>query len=140
MKLKNQRGQGTVEMAFAIVFLLIFMFPVVDLTKIAYNWLGLQYAVNEGARVGSITTVNRENTIRTKVTDIASSLNISPITVTFTDEEGGATAGASLEFYTLSAYRDVPISNLTSFFAKMFGNYGGTYRVLARMTIRNEPF
>ena len=51
---RNKKGQATIEMAFTMLFFLVALFVLADLTRITYNWMVLQFAVNEGARFGSL--------------------------------------------------------------------------------------
>ncbi len=143
--LTNTRGQAAIEWAFVILFFLVTFFVLGDLTRIGYNWMVLQYAIGEGARVGSLGKNDpacagaqdvRSCSIDKKVKDTANNLGVDKVIVQF----GSTGAGGSLDFFTLFASRDVIVNNFTGLFLKIAGQHGGTYTVKAGTVVRNEPF
>ena len=114
-----------------------------DLTRIAYNWMVLQYAASEASRFGSLGQIDpgaasREESIRNRVTQIVNNLGVNNVNVEFSDEDGGNTAGNSLSYYRLKLSRELYGQALTSVFLKLAG--ARTYEVTAWTVIRNEPF
>nr|WP_309098578.1 pilus assembly protein [Fredinandcohnia onubensis] len=94
--IKKQNGQGIVEMALSITFLLFLVFGIIDFGRIFSAYLTLNHASREAARVASVGGSN-EDILRTAIgaTDLMSSelvkVNISP--------EMGRTRG---EFVTIA--------------------------------------
>ncbi len=134
-----------IEMAITILFFLATLFVLGDLARIGYNWMILQYAVGEGARMGSLgktdpgcagATDVRSCSIETKVKDVAHELGVDDVTVSF----GATGAGDSLDFFTLVASRQVVVNNFTGLFLSVAGAHGGTFNVKAGTVVRNEPF
>jgi Flp pilus assembly protein TadG len=102
--IKKQNGQGIVEMALSITFLLFLVFGIIDFGRIFSAYLTLNHASREAARVASVGGSN-EDILRTAVgaTDLMSSelvkVNISP--------EMGRTRG---EFVTIAISYPVTLS------------------------------
>jgi len=143
----QERGQAMIEMSFAILFFLVMLFALGDFAKIGYNWMVLQYALGEGARLGSLGTDpkdpacsgaqdKRSCSIGNKVKDTAGNLGLDDVTVEF----GDTGAGGSLEFFTLIASREVTINNFTGLFLALAGEHGGNYTIKVETVVRNEPF
>ena len=126
----NRKGQGAVEFALSFVVFLAFMVILTDMVRVCYNWVCLQYSVNEGSRLGSVdSTVD----IPTKVKSIASSLGLDSTKITITTSN--ASPGVLNELQAVDAVTLNPISGLIF---KITGNYSGTYNVTATTIIRNE--
>ncbi len=53
LKLKNSRGQASIEVAIAVILLIALLLFAWDMTMVGYNWPGLQFAVNEGLRAAT---------------------------------------------------------------------------------------
>lgn len=51
---KNERGQATVELAFALVIFMLLLFAIVDFGRIFHAYLTIEHAGKEGARVASL--------------------------------------------------------------------------------------
>ncbi len=141
----GKKGQATIEMSITILFFLVALFVLGDLTRIGYNWMILQYAVGEGARLGSLGKTDpacsgasdvRGCSIDKKVTDVAHDLGVDGVTVQF----GTTGTGGSLDFFTLVASRTVTVNNFTGVFLSIAGAHGGAYIVKAGTVVRNEPF
>ena len=141
----NTKGQATIEMSVAILFFLATLFVLGDLARIGYNWMILQFAITEGASVGSLGRNDpacsgsedvRSCSIEKKVKDVAHDLGVDEVTV----QLGPTGAGGSLDFFTLVASRDLTINNFTGLFLSVAGAYGGTYTIKAGTVVRNEPF
>jgi len=102
--IKKQNGQGIVEMALSITFLLFLVFGIIDFGRIFSAYLTLNHASREAARVASVGGSN-EDILRTAIgaTDVMSSelvkVNISP--------EMGRTRG---EFVTIAISYPVTLS------------------------------
>lgn len=102
--IKKQNGQGIVEMALSITFLLFLVFGIIDFGRIFSAYLTLNHASREAARVASVGGSN-EDILRTAVgaTDVMSSelvkVNISP--------ESGRARG---EFVTIAISYPVTLS------------------------------
>ena len=145
MKVRGQKGQSTVELALTILIFLAMMVVLADMVKICYEWVSLQFAVNEGARFGSLGetsgSLDREASIEAKVVEIAGNLGVSNVTVSFVDDTGGGTPGAPLTFYRLQAQTPVSLNPVSNLLLSFVGNYANqVYNVTAETLIRNEPF
>ena len=139
------KGQAMIEMSITILFFLATLFVLGDLARIGYNWMILQYAVGEGARLGSLGKTDpacseaqdvRSCSIDKKVKDVAHDLGVDDVDVEF----GPAGAGGSLDFFTLVASRQLNVNNFTGLFFSIAGAHGGTYTIKAGTVVRNEPF
>ncbi len=139
----SKRGQSMVE--FAIILPIIFMLIVllIDVTRIVYTWGGIHFAVSSVAdRAASGETEagqTRENSIAGWITGITTNLSIPNVTVTFTDKSGGATAGASAEFFSVKAQTALTLFPVT---ASLLALTGGTGKLTmsAETAVRNENF
>ncbi len=134
-----------IEMAITILFFLVTLFVLGDLARIGYNWMILQYAVGEGARMGSLGKTDagcagavdvRGCSIENKVVDVAHELGVDDVTVSF----GATGSGDSNDFFTLVAARDLNVNSFTGVFLMIAGAHGGTYTIKAGTVVRNEPF
>lgn len=139
----NRKGQSTVEFSFVLMMVIVITLALTDLTRIAYNWMVLQYAASEASRFGSLGQIDpgfatREDSIRSRITQMTSDLGLDNVNVEFIDESGGSTAGASLEYYRLRLSRTLYGQALVDAFLRMGGIQ--TYQVVAWTVIRNEPF
>ena len=141
----DNKGQATIEIAITILFFLVTLFVLGDLARIGYNWMILQYAVNEGARLGSMGKTDpacsgspdvRSCSIENKVKDVASNLGVDNVTVEF----GSTGAGGSLDFFTLVASQKLTINSFTGLFLQIAGAHGGVYTIKTGTVVRNEPF
>ena len=120
-----------------------FMIVLTDMVRICYNWVSLQYAVNEAARFGSLGSSgggSRASAITDKVVDIAGRLGVHDVDVSFTDEAGGGTPGGGLSFYELQAQTLIVLNPISGVIFRITGDFSGTYEVTAKTIIRNEPF
>lgn len=139
----NRRGQAAVEFTLAFVIFIVFMIVLSDMVRICHRWVSLQYAVNEAARYGSLGSTGpggRDAAIEQKVVDIADSLGVHGVVVTFLDDAGSASPGAPLTFYRLVAQTPVILNPLSSYVMAVTGDISGEYQVTAEAVIRNEPF
>ena len=61
-----------------------------DMLRVCYNWLSLQYAVNEGARFASLgqgmAGLSQDESIEARVIEAASNLGVNDVTVSITDD------------------------------------------------------
>ncbi|MBD8069123.1 TadE/TadG family type IV pilus assembly protein [Bacillus sp. PS06] len=62
----NQRGQATVELAFSLVILVLFLFAIIDFGRIFHAYLTLDHASREGARIASVGATDSEVIARVK--------------------------------------------------------------------------
>lgn len=88
LKFKNNRGQASVEVAIAIVFLLALLLFAWDMTMVGYNWSGLQFAVNEGLRAGAQSSSFNASEVESYTRTIAERLGITGPNVAATLSEG----------------------------------------------------
>lgn len=91
-RISCQKGQGAIEFAMALIVFLAFMFVMTDMVRICLNWVSLQYAVNEGARFGSLISSDRDSSITSRVQEIAAHLGMTGVNVTF-ESNGTSTSG-----------------------------------------------
>ena len=137
--IRGHKGQSAVEFALVIIFFIIFLIALTDMVRICYNWVSLQYAVNEAARESSL---NRNG--RTLVDTIATNLGISTADVTLIDVETNLPiavgSGSPLKFVKLRIHNQVLLSLPSAFVLQLMGNPKGTYDFNVETIIRNEPF
>ena len=130
----GQKGQGAVEFALTVLIFLAFMVVLSDMVRICYNWVCLQYAVNEGARFGSLGQTSAD--ITKKVTDIASSLGVKNAQVSV-----GDLGSTPLSFSRLEASTDITLNPVSDLILGITGKYNSKpYHVTADTMVRNEPF
>ena len=133
----NQKGQATVEMALATIVFAALMLVLGDTVGICYNWVCLQYAVNEGARFGSLGKTSSE--ITNQVTTVAQALGVrTAVAVSFKDSAGGNTPGAPLTFTNLTAQTNVTLNPVSSVILQITGSHPVNYLVTAQALTRNE--
>ena len=141
---QNSKGQATVEFVLAFVLFLTFMVVLADMTRVCYNWVSLQYAVNEGARFGSLGLtsggLDHQTSVQNKVISVARSLGVQGVGVSFSDAQGRNTTGAPLTFFRLKAQKTVTLNPVSDLILKISGDYHGDYTVTAESITRNEPF
>ena len=133
----NERGQSMVELALVIVIFLAVILVLGDMVRICYNWVSLQYAVNEAARLGSVD--QDSSAVSAKITTITDTFGVRNVTVSFLNDQGSATPGAALSFFTLTARTPVVLNPVSGVILSITGDYSGTYNVAAQTVIRNEP-
>ena len=125
----NRKGQGAVEFAISFIVFLAFMVVLTDMVRICYNWVCLQYAVNEGARLGSVdSTVD----IKAKVSSIAAGLGLNTTNLTVTTD---SSPGVLNE---LQATEPITLNPVSSLIYGITGTYSQSYNVTATTIIRNE--
>ena len=131
-KLAHQRGQATIEMAFALLIFGIFMLIITDMLRIGYSWITLQYAVNEGARIASLEqgfdSGGRIAAIQSRVVDVATALGINNVSVSVDDSTSVAEVEAT------ATVNLTPFSDLVLNFG---GNYDRTYNIVAQTAVRS---
>lgn len=166
-KLKNQRGQAMIDIAFTLLAFMAYFAVMVDVIKIAYTWTALQYSVNYGARYSSTgaqqlgsmgTPYSRiqsvENTIRNTATALMVNLNspggvqIKPsATTTWAGNTGSARqimtiqANAKVDLSSLSALIGVLVMDTKDKDGKLIKSpWKGIVDISASTIIQNEPF
>ena len=132
------KGQGSIEFTFALIAFLIMFFCVGDMLKIGFNWLGLQYAANRGARVVKMlpdetSFEEKANAIRNEMTKTAETLGINlsdgDIHITLVDNDTSI---------NVEVQRDVILNPLSEFFRGFGGDHSGVYPLRLREVIRSE--
>lgn len=102
--IRKQNGQGIVEMALSITFLLFLVFGIIDFGRIFSAYLTLNHASREAARVASVGGSNDEiHRIATEVTEMLDSKGVQ---VQITPELGRSRG----EFVTISISYPVSLS------------------------------
>jgi Flp pilus assembly protein TadG len=104
---KNQRGQSLVEMAVAMVVLLILLGGIVDLGRAFFTYMALRDAVQEGALYGSINptdTIAIKNHVLNSSETIPNIIQADDITVTII---GSACTGNGIDIS--ATYPDFPL-------------------------------
>jgi len=140
----NQRGQAMVEFAIAIIFFLACLLMLGDLTRICYTWVSVQHALQKGTRWASLgqtlPPLNRVESIKQRVRDVANQLQINLDEVTVSSNGLPDSAGLPNDFLTVTATENVTVNHLTGIFLRFVGDHGGTYVVSGSATVKNEPF
>ena len=132
--LKGKRGQAMVEFAIVVILFFAFLFVFIDMMKIAYVWLSVQYSVNKTIRWGRPNTYTEE-AISEKITGIAGSLGVD-----LGGEAGGAVnVTADSRRIEIEIQKDVEISPLSGMLLQFMGSsYVRTYRINLRELVSRE--
>lgn len=88
----NEKGQATVELAFSLVILIIFLFGIIDFGRIFHAYLTLEQAGREGARMASVGAEDSE--IITRIKDSTSSLDVNNVTISLTPIKANRVRGS----------------------------------------------
>lgn len=132
---KTQKGQATIEYAFAAIAFFAFLLIITDMVRIGYSWTTLQFAVNEGARYASLGQSggsNRSSEIEGKVIAVASSLGVNGVSVNFIND--------SVSISEVEASTTINLNPLSNIVLNFGGNYDRTYQIVANTAVRNEAF
>ena len=129
----GKKGQGTVEFALAVFVFFALMLVLIDMVRISYNWVSLEYAVNEAARIGSVSASTTD--VQAEVVEIASRLGVNTENITFSTGGSASSSG----FYELQAQVPIVLNPLSGLLLKIAGNYDRNWTVTAETLIRNEP-
>ena len=131
---KAQKGQATIEYAFAALFFFAFLLFITDMVHIGYSWVTLQFAVNEGARYASLgqSGGNRSSEIEAKVIEVASGLGVNDVSVNFIND--------SISISEVEASTTINLNPLSDVILNFGGNYNRTYQIVANTAVRNEAF
>lgn len=105
---KNEKGQATVEMAFALVIFVLLLFAIVDFGRIFHAYLTLEHAGREGARIASLGATDTEVVDSIKAS--ASTLDTNNITFSITPALTKRTSGT---YVTIQLSYPVSFSVLT---------------------------
>lgn len=81
--IKSEKGQSLVELAVSLIILLILLAGVVDLGRVAFYYLALRDAAQEGASYGSIFPNNNYEIIERTKAGIVDQSAIEEITINF---------------------------------------------------------
>ncbi len=144
----NEKGQSTVEFAFMLILCVVLIAGLASTAQIGYHWAVMQYAANEAARYGSLGQVNagetREQTIRRRVLEAAHAMGVDDLTVEFLDQDSGATAGESSEFFRLRLSRPLDLNPVIMTLFRLNPQTDGAlaphYQLSVQTVVRNEPF
>ncbi|MBE7518192.1 MAG: pilus assembly protein [Thermoflexaceae bacterium] len=83
---ETDAGQALVEFALVLPVMLLMLFALVDFGRGFYSWLIVTNAAREGARVGA--TQKPLTDIQQRITDSASGIDTSDLTITVTNVQG----------------------------------------------------
>ena len=135
-KLRSNLGQGSVEFAVTCIFYFFLIFWIIDAVGICYNWVSLQFAVNEAARNNSM-----GYDAVSKAQGIATSLGIPATNVEILDSTGTPVTGAGdpLTFVRLRVRNTVTLNPVSSAMLHIVG-VSRPINVAVEALIRNEPF
>lgn len=136
-KLLHNNGQSAIEFAFVCIFFFAILFALIDMVRICYSWVSLQYTVNEAARENSL-----GNDATASAQAIANALGLSSADVLLYDSEGKAISGTGnpLQFVRLRVHKQVILNLMSDAMLSLVGNPGRNYDIYAEAIIRNEPF
>jgi Flp pilus assembly protein TadG len=109
--LKNEKGQATVELAFSLIILVIFLFGIIDFGRIFHSYLTLEHAGREAARIASLGATDSEVVARVQAS--APSLNFNDV---------GVLISPSSEHRTRGTYVTVQLSYPFSFSVPILEN------------------
>lgn len=133
-RLRCRRGQATIEFTFAFLFFFAFLLIMTDMLRVCYNWITLQYAVNEGARFASLgqgmAGLSRDASIEARVIEAAGNLGVNNVTVDITND--------SLSISEVAATTTVNLTPFSEIVLNFGGGYDRNYDVVARTAVRNE--
>lgn len=156
-RIKNIKGQSTIEFALAAILLLVLLFAIIDLAAMFYVNLTMQHAVREGARYAitgrSDLGADRRSALIAKIKGQSMGLYdknihnprdpsisvIRPSGVTFSNYSGTPVTGdpgQAGETIVVSLTYTWPL--MTPLMKPFFP--GGAYTFTVKTTMRNEPF
>ncbi|MEW6771806.1 MAG: TadE/TadG family type IV pilus assembly protein [Bacillota bacterium] len=92
MRLKNERGQATVELALVLPILILILFGIMEFGRIFSAYLVITNAAREGARLAAVGA--SDTAIEQRVEDAAAGLDETKLTVTITPPAAGRVSGA----------------------------------------------
>lgn len=134
--LKENRGQSAVEFSLTLVAFLVMLFGIGDMIHVAYNWMGIQFASNRGARLvkllpTAMDPISKMNAVEQEVIRKAAILGIS----LNTSEINTEIVGSSLNIETVHT---VSLSPLAGLLLQLGGDHSGSYPLRVREAVRNE--
>ncbi len=139
--LSGRRGQAMAELAVTIMVFFMFLLALADIVRIYNTWMTMQFAVNEGARWGSLgnttTGLGREDSIRQHIAARMNQFNM-PISAGDVVIDPPGAPNIPLALYRVSVSRNLPVSPVTAAVLGITGN--NTSRVSAEVMTRNENF
>lgn len=89
--IRNEKGQATVELAFALIILVLFLFAIVDFGRIFHSYLSLEHAGREAARIASLGASDSE--VVASVISSSPSLNHRDMTISISPSRQNRTRG-----------------------------------------------
>lgn len=92
--IKNGRGQALVELALVLPLLILLLFGTMEFGRIFHSYLALANASREGARAGIVGADDAG--IRTKVKDVAASLELEDSQIDITPGQDSRSRGVPL--------------------------------------------
>lgn len=92
--IKDKRGQALVELALVLPLLILIIIGMMEFGRIFHSYLLITNAAREGARLGVVGETDSE--IRTRVKDMAVSLDLTDSQISITPEESLRARGVPL--------------------------------------------
>jgi Flp pilus assembly protein TadG len=89
--IRNEKGQATVELAFALIILVLFLFAIVDFGRIFHAYLTLEHAGREAARLASLGAADSE--VVERIISSSPSLNHQEMTISISPSQEKRTRG-----------------------------------------------
>lgn len=124
---KNDKGQATVELAFALVIFMVLLFAIVDFGRIFHAYLTLEHASREGARIASVGTADTD--IRNRVKTTAGTLNTEQITIDITP---------TFESRSSGSYVTIQLSYPVTFSMPLINNTTERFTLRSKTVMRVE--
>ncbi|MDD5216977.1 MAG: pilus assembly protein [Candidatus Omnitrophica bacterium] len=143
----HEKGQTLVEFVFVLILAFLLMAGLISVAQIGYHWAVMHYAASEASRFGSLGLTDpgvatREDSIRNRVIQTAHDCGVDDLSIEFVDQNDGATAGQSSEYFILRLSRPLDIHPviLTLFGLRPDTTLPSHYQLVVQTVIRNEPF
>lgn len=145
---RRMRGLHTVELALVLPVFLLTVFAVLDLSRLLFTEIALQYAMREGGRFGVTgrqlpdpahpeTLQTRLASIRQVVRNAAIGVKVDPNAISVSSVAGGAgNAGGPGDTLVISLTYEFQFA--TPLIGRYFNN--GSYTFTTSTSFRNEPF
>ena len=141
-----------IETAFMIVFFLAFVLLLSDGVKMCYDWISLQYAVNQTSRWGILglqdSGMTHQASMIARVQQTATELGLpgNQVRVRFYNPsdtsgvENNSMVNSPENFLVMRADLDITTPFAGAFF-NIVGDLGGpNFNLMAQALVRNEPF
>ncbi len=136
--LRNSRGQAIAELAFTFAILSFMFLGFLDFSRIFYTQLATEFAINEGARYGSLGTTQgpftRVESIKNRTQKVAERFGIQIDSIRVSASQVEDSAGQPGEFFSIEVDERVDLGPVLSHMAGSFIN------VNSYVEARNEFF